>query len=227
LLAVGLVAGGYAISGIRLQPETLAVTGSAKERVRADLGEVSGTVSRTVYEQNLSDGYAQIAVDAESVRKALSELGFSAAEITVDPVSANESSVWEDGRFVRTDYTVTARVTAKSSNVAKVARAAESLGQTLAARGVFFQSWGPSYTVSSLPEIRVKLLGEAVADAKRRAESIAENAGATVGPLSSAESGVVQVLAPDSTQVDDYGSYDTSTVEKDVLVTVRAKFSVR
>lgn len=227
LLAVGLLAGGYAISRVRLQPETLAVTGSAKERVRADRGEIAGSVSRTVGQSELARGYELVAADVAATRKAFVAAGFADGDLEAAPAVANESQVWSNGTYVRTDYVVSAQLTARSGDVDLVARAAESVGPSLAARGVFFQSWGPSYTVSNLPDLRVKLLGEAVADAERRAKSIAENAGASVGPLSSAEGGVVQVLAPDSTQVDDYGSYDTSTVEKDVLVTVRAKFSVR
>jgi hypothetical protein len=70
-------------------------------------------------------------------------------------------------------------------------------------------------------------LGEAITDAKARAEEIAKSGGAKVGKLMSASSGVVQVLAPNSTNVEDYGSYDTSTIQKEVSVTARASFGVR
>ena len=57
--------------------------------------------------------------------------------------------------------------------------------------------------------------------------SIASSTGQTVGKLKSASSGVVQVMQPNSTDVSDYGSYDTSTIEKEVSVTARAVFFVR
>ncbi len=39
--------------------------------------------------------------------------------------------------------------------------------------------------------------------------------------------GVVQVLPPSSTEVSDYGAYDTSSIEKEVMVTVKASFRLR
>jgi hypothetical protein len=73
----------------------------------------------------------------------------------------------------------------------------------------------------------VSLVGQAIADAKARAVQIAKAGGSSVGALKSASSGVVQVLAPSSTNVEDYGSYDTSTIEKEVMVTARATFYVK
>jgi hypothetical protein len=48
-----------------------------------------------------------------------------------------------------------------------------------------------------------------------------------VGSIRSASMGVVQVLSPQSIEISDYGSYDTSSVEKEVMVTVKAAFSLR
>jgi hypothetical protein len=64
-------------------------------------------------------------------------------------------------------------------------------------------------------------------DAQKRAESIVRSTGKKVGSVQSASMGVVQVLQPNSTDISDYGNYDTSTVEKDVMITVKASFSVR
>ena len=41
-----------------------------------------------------------------------------------------------------------------------------------------------------------------------------------------AASGVVQVLPKGSLEISDYGSYDTSSIEKEVMVTVRATFTI-
>jgi hypothetical protein len=78
-----------------------------------------------------------------------------------------------------------------------------------------------------LPELRVSLLGEALKDARARATEIAKSANTKVGALKSAASGVVQVSAPNSIDVSDYGNYDTSSMDKDVMVTVRATFLVQ
>jgi hypothetical protein len=78
-----------------------------------------------------------------------------------------------------------------------------------------------------LSDLRVSLLGDALKDAKARANEIARASNQNIGKLKSASSGVVQVLAPNSTDTSDYGTYDTSTINKDISVTVRATFVVR
>jgi hypothetical protein len=73
--------------------------------------------------------------------------------------------------------------------------------------------------------MRVSLIGKAITDAKLRAESL--TFGGTVGKLKSAGTGVTQVVPVNSTDVSDYGTYDTSTIEKEVIVTVKASFVVK
>ena len=82
----------------------------------------------------------------------------------------------------------------------------------------------PEYYISKLPALRVSLLGRAIADARARASEIAKSGSTAVGALKSASSGVVQVMAPNSTNVEDYGSYDTSTIQKQVMVSARVTF---
>jgi hypothetical protein len=45
--------------------------------------------------------------------------------------------------------------------------------------------------------------------------------------LRNASSGVVQVLAADGVDISDYGSYDTTSLNKEVMVTVRAVFELQ
>lgn len=51
--------------------------------------------------------------------------------------------------------------------------------------------------------------------------------GKKVGSLKSVSMGVVQVLQPNSVDVSDYGMYDTSTVEKEIMITVKATFTLK
>ncbi|MBC7321113.1 SIMPL domain-containing protein [bacterium] len=64
-------------------------------------------------------------------------------------------------------------------------------------------------------------------DARARAERIAQSTGQKVGSLKSASMGVVQVLAPNSTEVSDYGTHNISTIDKEVVVTVRVVFVLK
>jgi hypothetical protein len=83
------------------------------------------------------------------------------------------------------------------------------------------------YSYTKLPELRVSLLSDAVKDAKARAAKLAESSGKKVDVLKSASVGVVQVLPVNSVDVSDYGTYDTSKIDKDVMVTVKAAFTLK
>jgi uncharacterized protein len=74
--------------------------------------------------------------------------------------------------------------------------------------------------------VKVRLIGAATKDSLLRAEQFAANSGVTVGPLRSASQGVFQITAPNSTETADYGSYDTSTVEKLVKAVVTVEYAV-
>lgn len=84
-----------------------------------------------------------------------------------------------------------------------------------------------NYQYTKLEELRPKLLKLATEDAKVKAEAMAASTGRRIGSLRAGRMGVVQVLAKNSIEVSDYGSYDLSSVEKDVFVTVNVTFELK
>lgn len=64
-------------------------------------------------------------------------------------------------------------------------------------------------------------------DARKRAFIIAKSTGRRVGKVKSAKMGVVQVMAPGSVEISDYGTYNTRTRDKEVMITVQATFYLR
>ena len=114
----------------------------------------------------------------------------------------------------------------QTPEVERLTNASKNVG-TLINQGVIFSTLALEYYYSKLPEARIQLLSQAIDDAKARASELAKNSGRGVGSLKSASSGVVQVQSRNSTEVSDYGSYDTSQVEKQITVTVKASFSLR
>jgi hypothetical protein len=117
-------------------------------------------------------------------------------------------------------------VEVSSSNVAQITALAQAT-QSIINKGVIFSVYPVEYFYKNLPEVRVSLLSSAVADAKRRAEEIVSGTGQKVGALKSAASGVVQVLPANSLEISDYGTYDTSKVNKSIMVTVKAIFEIK
>ena len=60
-----------------------------------------------------------------------------------------------------------------------------------------------------------------------RARTIDESSGAKVGSLLSASQGIFQVLAPGGGNISDYGTYDKSTINKEIKAVVTLEFSVK
>jgi len=203
--------------------DTLAVTGSAKTRVTSDQAKLTITLSRVAAGGGLSMGYAAIAHDADITKKLLKDSGFADSDVTDNPVSLNQVY----GQNGPTDqYQLSENIVLQSSDVAKVTGTSKKI-PGLASQGAIIAVQGLEYYYSKLPDLRVSLLTDAVKDAKARAAKIAEGTGRRVGDVQSASVGVVQVLAPNSIDVSDYGSYDTSSIDKDVMVTVKASFRLR
>lgn len=215
----------FAFYGARNSAGTLSVTGSVKQEVKADLAKWTISVHRSAFSDGQQYAYTQVAGDAAAVKAYFVQEGIESSSITMNTIVADQDwSYQSNGGPMR--YNIHQEVTVESKDVDKIAALAQQV-TTLINRGYSITPRQPEYYVTNLPELRIKLLGKAIADAKARATEIAKSGGASVGSLQSASSGVVQVLAPNSTNIEDYGSYDTSTIQKEVSVTARAAFSVK
>ncbi|HBM45948.1 MAG: hypothetical protein UT05_C0001G0075 [Parcubacteria group bacterium GW2011_GWF2_38_76] len=231
VLALGLflsaMGATYTFYLIRTFDNTLSTTGSAKQRVTSDSVKWSTSISRTVTEGNLKKGYADLVDDLAIVKKFLESKGILESEITTTPIFTNEIYKYNpSGNAGPREYSLLQNITINSNDIVKITNVAKNT-QDIINRGVFFSNQSPEYYYSKLAELRVSLLGEAVKDAKARAEMLAKSGGRTIGAMKAASSGVVQVLAPNSIEVSDYGQYDTQSIEKEVMVTARTSFVVR
>ena len=97
----------------------------------------------------------------------------------------------------------------------------------LSDQSLIIQSSNLEYYSSKLNEIKRALLFAATSDARGRAEEIAKSTGDRIDNIESARTGVFQITEPYSTEVSDYGIYNTSTKEKDITVTVNVVFTLK
>jgi hypothetical protein len=230
ILAICLLLGLLGISyGLlhRAAGSTISVTGSATEDVTADTASWAIGLSRTTTQDGLTSAYTAIGHDAAAVASYLNEQKFASSTPEEGVVTTNP--IYPSSGAAPTTYTVTENVTIRTSDVQKVDALSHNLSaaQGLISTGTILSPEAPAYYVSTLPQLRVSLVGKAVADAKARAKEIAKSGGSVVGALNSASSGVVQVTPMNSTSADDYGSYDTTTIKKQVMVTAHASFYVQ
>ena len=224
-LIVSSIIFSWAFYQSRNSSDTLSVTGSASQQVVSDNAKFSGNFSRIVKVSVLKSGYEQMSSDLKIVKNFLKAQGIDEKDVTIMPISMFE--VYKNNDYqTEKEYTLTQQVEVSSSDVNKITALAQQT-QNLINGGVIFSTNQVEYYYTKLPELRVSLLSDAIKDAKARAEKLVESAGNKVGGLKSAASGVVQVLPANSMEISDYGSYDTSKINKNVMVTVRATFGIK
>ena len=221
-----------------LDTSLLTVTGSTQQIITSDEVKWTGNFSRETPANDLKGGYAQMKTDLDLVSKSLQDQGVSENEITISPVMMNPiynncAAALKFGaapdqagcKNEITSYRLVQNVEVNSSDVNKITKVAQDLSP-LIDQGVVFSTQRLEYYYTKLPDLRVKLLAAATKDAQVRAEQIATSTGEKLGHLMSENTGVIQITPVNSTQISDAGTYDTSTIEKQITAVVRAQFTL-
>ncbi len=203
--------------------ETISVSGSATTEVTSDEARWTGNFTRTVLQTALKEGHSLMKEDEKVVSDFLNSKGFDAASYEISPVFISE--VYKNDPNAPKEYNLTQTVAVRSQDVDQLKAVAKDSGR-LADQGLVFSANPVEYYYSDLASLRISLLPDAIKDAKSRAEAIASASGQDVGAIKGVSMGVVQVMPVGAIQVEDYGSYDTTQIEKKVMVTVKAIFGL-
>ncbi len=230
VIAVGLVLSsfifGWFFAKSRRGDDSVTVTGSAKKRIKSDLVVWSADVSYQA--SQIADAYTSLSGDIPKVRQYLISKGVAENQITVSAITTTtlkrtDSNGNETGEI--TGYVLKQSLEVRSNEVEKIAAIARQATE-LINQGVMVESSAPKFYFTGIGDLKVEMLGEAASDAKARAVKIASSTGDSIGAVKNARMGVMQVTAADSTDVSDYGIYDTSTIDKDVTAVVNISFAV-
>jgi hypothetical protein len=153
--------------------------------------------------------------------------GIQPDELTLGALKSEKEEVRDprSGELRSTSWTTTQPVLIGSGDVDRIQAISGRIG-TLIGEGVPLSSHPPAFTYTKLAEKRVDMLAKATRDARSRARAIAAEAGASVGPITNADTGIFQITAPNSTETSDGGSYDTSTIDKDITAVMAVTFRV-
>ncbi len=228
ILVVGAVIvsviGAYTAYDIKLSRDSVEVTGSAKQAVVADTARWTLSLdTRTgVGDQQL--GYRRLEDATNKIISYLAAQGFDSYE-TPAITSYTNYTYPQYGEPTLIGFTVSRQIIVRSSDVERISELANTI-EPFTGSNYNVTTQSLELTYSKLDEVRVTLLSEAIKDAQARAEAIASDSGRSVGTLRNASSGVVQVLPEGGIEISDYGSYDTQSKNKEVMVTVRATFSL-
>jgi hypothetical protein len=229
-LAIGLIISslifGWFYSKSKKGDEAITVTGSAKRRISSDLVVWSAGVSTQA--PVLADAYRQLSDNIPKIKEYLLSKGIPENQMTVSAITTTTLKARDqDGNETSeiTGYALSQQIEVRSNDVQRIAQVARESTE-LINQGILVESRAPQYYYTQIGDLKIEMLGEAAKDAKERAERIAASTGNSIGSVRSARMGVLQITAADSTDVSDYGVYDTSTIEKDMTAVVNVSFAV-
>lgn len=240
IICVAILA--YAYLSVKLEPKTLAVTGSARKAIVSDLVTWSGTV--TAKDPNLVKAYDALKTGSDKVKTFLLTNQIPEADITLSAIStdrryhqevvhappASNGAPAAPATIMTTDqvemYTLTQSIAISSPEVMKVPMVSRSV-TSLIKEGVEIDSGAPSYLYTKLSELKINMLADATKDATARAEQIVNNANGRLGKLVEARMGVMQINPKGVSATSAEGINDTRSYEKEITAIVSVRFEVK
>ena len=227
VLGAGLtLASSVAVKGLRSASDTITVTGSSTERITSDFADWTVVVSGAGPSQQAA--YQALLPAVQRTTAFLKQQGIQPAAIELGAVRSEQQQVRDPrtGELRSVTWSSSQSVKVSSPEVRKVQAVAGAIAE-LIGQGVPLTIQEPAYTYTKLAEKRVDMLAKATRDARQRAVAIAREAGSGIGPISRADTGTFQITVPNSTDLGSYGSYDTSTIDKDITAVMGVTFRVR
>ena len=213
--------------------QTIQVTGSAKKRIKSDL--MIWNASVTVESASIADAYGKLSRDVEKTKAFLIHQGVPENQIVISAVSTtpvrrgkNSPSEGANGGAISgpvTGYSLKQSLGIRSTDIDKITDISRQVTE-LINQAILLESEEPQYLYTRIAETKVEILAAAARDAKDRAQQIAASTGSRVGGIRSAEMGVLQITAADSSAVSGYGENDTKSLEKDITAVVHVTFAI-
>jgi uncharacterized protein len=213
LIAAGLAAGGWGVcqglERFRLADRSISVKGLAERDVPSDYAVWALSFRRAGGQ--FGEVQRALADDRDRVLQFLKGRGFTETEIEVRPLQVQDLFAREYGgnnqplRFQGTGQVLVK--TDKTDAVAAAALAVDPLIQAgVQLGGSNDGQSGPRYQLRGFNEVKAPLLAEATRNAREQAQKFAAEAGASLGPLRSANQGVIQIGGADGQGFDDGSS---------------------
>lgn len=225
-LVISTTIGANAIRDIKMTDNTLVVTGSAKRPIQSDY--MIWRLSVSSQQPTAQAAYQDLTRQTERVQAYLKEqqvpeeaIALSAIETYAIPEVDGYGRETGQTRA----YRLSRRFEIRSTEVERYTKLAQESTE-LINEDIALVSEPPQYLYTQLSALRIEMVAEATKDAKARAEAIAQVTGDSVGSVRSAETGVFQITSRNSTDVSDYGIYDTSSIEKDITAVVSITFGM-
>ncbi len=180
---------------------------------------------------SLKDAYRDLRADAEIIKRYLIDKeGLKENTIVFSSVAINkEFETQKNGtetRQVFSGYNLSQSVNIESKEVEKIEGVSRRITELIDA-GVELYSQAPRYYYTKLADLKIEMLASAAKDAQLRAQKVVENAGGKIGHLQSAEMGVFQITAPNSTEEYSWGgALNSASKKKTASITVKLEYQI-
>lgn len=221
---------GYSFMNRNKSDGTISVTGLGKADFTSDLIVWEGSFSEE--NANLQQAYNDLEKDKKIISDYLLYKGITAEELIFNAVNSQKNiqgKYTSDGKYIGEEflgYMLTQSIQINSNDVEKVESVSREITELLN-KGIQFYSQAPRYYYTKLADLKIEMISKATADAKTRAEMIANNSGGKLGSLISAKMGIFQITGQNSNE--DYswgGTYNTESKEKTASITMKLDYKV-
>lgn len=207
--------------------QTITVTGSAKKLIVSDFGMLRGTIMVTGISAEAA--YRELQSEKPKLLSYLASKGFPADKVeffTINSYPIYETSAQGNPTSNVIGYSYSQRLEIESNDVNKIKEISLDISSVIE-QGVHFQVEMPEYHYSKIADLKIDVQAAAAKDAMVRANKIAEATGRSLGTMTEARMGVLQITPRLSNQVSDYGINDLSSIEKEITAVVNASFLIK
>lgn len=224
------VAVGIAYYNTKKPQKTVSVVGLVEKDFTSDL--IVWEFNYSVKDNEMKQSYAKIKAQNEIVKNYLKNAGIPDKEVDFKKITTRPTykSYYSSGHWVEEfeGYESRQVVRIESNNIDKIEALSRDIAE-LYDQNIMIENNNPEYYYTKLSDLKLEMLAEASKNARSRAETITQNAGATLGDLKSANMGVFQITKPNSSE-EDYtwgGAFNTSSKEKRASINMRLTYYVK
>ena len=216
------------VDGLKPAANTITVTGASTERIESDIAKWDIKVETTGNSQ--VDSFKKHKSSIEKTMTFLDRYGVNNNDyqsVALLPASTSKeiSKHPKTGEIISKKWVTTQWIEIESSDVFNIDQTYRQISELLG-KGVLVRPRRPEFTYTQLATKRVDMLAKATKDAHTRAEAIVYQTGSQLGSVRKVNTGVFQITVPNSTRVSSWGSYDTSTINKDITAVMGVTFEV-
>lgn len=172
---------------IKMTPErTITVSGTAESKTKNQIARFSGGVNAT--NDNRDTAISEVNKKIEAIINAVKDFGIDDSDIQTQSMSVYQQtdSYWEDGKQKQRpgQWSVSNNIEVILRDVDKAGRLADIMTKNGATN-----VYGPSFSLDTTKKAEDALVGDAVENARLKAEEIAKASGATLGRIVSVSEG--------------------------------------